>query len=141
MRTEGIHFPGPEKLLPQRPPMLMIDRMISMEQNRAVTEFSIRDENIFCDKGLFREAGVLENIAQSAAALNGYLALQGGGKVNLGYIGGIKNMEFRDLPHVGDLLNPTVEETHRVMDALVLTGTCMSGARIIATCELKVFIL
>jgi predicted hotdog family 3-hydroxylacyl-ACP dehydratase len=132
MKDPKGSYPEVKELIPQRPPMVMIDQLISFGEDEAVTELMIRKENIFTHKGLFREAGVLENIAQSAAAWKGFLNRQEGHEVQKGYIGGIKNLEIQALPEIGEVLETRVRVEHRVMGAIVLSADCRSGSRIIA---------
>ena len=127
------------ELIPQRAPMVMVDRLVKVGEGSATSEFVVRSENIFVEKGLFREEGVLENIAQTAAAMNGYRELTEGGHVGNGYIGGVKNLEVLFLPRIGETVTTMVTETHRVMDASVLNGESRVGDRVVARCELKVF--
>ena len=127
------------KLIPQRAPMVMVDRLVHVGDRTATSEFEVTNENIFVEKGLFREEGVLENIAQTAAALNGYRSLSEGSRVSNGYIGGVKNLEVLSLPGVGETITTRVIETHRVLDAGILSGESRVGDRVVARCELKVF--
>ena len=60
---------SPEKInIPQKPPMVMVDKLIFAEEKKVVTSFLIRRDNIFCSDGVFTEAGLIENMAQTAAA-------------------------------------------------------------------------
>ena len=61
------------ELIPQRPPMVMIDRLMSCDEKQVVTELLIRPDNIFIDHKGFTSPGLMENIAQTAAARTGYL--------------------------------------------------------------------
>ena len=54
--------------IPQKPPMVMVDRLVSIEGKTTITAFRISPDNIFVEKGLFREPGLIENMAQTAAA-------------------------------------------------------------------------
>jgi len=128
-----------QQLLPHRPPMVMVDRLVSVKEDEATSVFLVKPENIFVEKGLFREEGVLENMAQTAAALNGFRELEGGGSVLNGYIGGVKDLEILSLPSVGQELVTVVKELHRVMGAVVLSARCTVGNRSVARCGLKVF--
>ncbi|MGX7836105.1 hypothetical protein ACWKSR_13215, partial [Campylobacter fetus subsp. venerealis] len=53
----------------------------------------IDEENVFCSKNKFSESGMLENIAQSAAAIVGLEARNEGKEVPLGFIGGITKVK------------------------------------------------
>ena len=58
-------------LIPQRPPFVMVDRVISCDEVDAVAEFSIKEDNIFLDDEKLSPAGIIENMAQSCAARMG----------------------------------------------------------------------
>lgn len=127
-------------LIPQRPPFVMVDRLVWAGENRAESVFAVSSENIFVEGALFQESGLIENIAQTAAAFQGYRARAGREEIKNGYIGGIKNLEIKFLPSVGEQLKTVINEEHRVMGASVFTGESRVGERVVATCEFKVFI-
>ena len=133
-------YPDVLELIPQRPPMVMIHRLVDTGTNYATTELKVEVQNIFVEKGLFSDLGVIENIAQTAAALNGYQALRDGNQVKNGYIGGIKNLQIHALPKVGELIRTRVTEEHHVMGASVVSGEMRTGKRLLARCEMKVFL-
>ena len=54
------------ELLPQRPPFVMIDRLVSCDEVYAVTELTIREDNIFLEDERLTSSGLIENIAQSS---------------------------------------------------------------------------
>jgi predicted hotdog family 3-hydroxylacyl-ACP dehydratase len=128
------------ELIPQRPPFVMIDGLVSISGRDATSVFMVRDKNILVRKGLLQESGVIENIAQTAAAMNGYHAQAGGKKVRNGYIGGIKNLEIFSLPEVGEQVTTRITEQHHVMGASIVQCEATAGDRVIARCEMKVFI-
>ena len=59
------------QLIPQRPPFVMVDRIVSCDVTDAVAEFTVREDNIFLDDMLLSPAGIIENMAQSCAARRG----------------------------------------------------------------------
>ncbi|MDR2469314.1 MAG: hydroxymyristoyl-ACP dehydratase, partial [Tannerella sp.] len=61
-------------LIPQRPPMVMVDAFYEGRDTEAVTGLTVRTENLFCDGRHLTESGLIEHIAQSASALSGYKA-------------------------------------------------------------------
>jgi len=60
------------KLIPQRPPFVMVGELIEYNETGFTSTFSIDADNIFVKNGRFTEEGILENIAQTAAAGAGY---------------------------------------------------------------------
>lgn len=126
-------------LIPQREPMIMVSGLLSANDHTVTTWFLLEEGNIFLKDGLFQESGLIENIAQSAAAMNGYRALLEGGAVKNGYIGAIKNLEIKSLPQMGSRLSTVVTETHHVMDTSIILGEVRVEDQVIASCEMKVF--
>ena len=61
-----------QDLIPQRPPMVMIDKLTEAGEISATGELKVHESNLFCENGLFRETGLIEFIAQTAAAFTGY---------------------------------------------------------------------
>jgi predicted hotdog family 3-hydroxylacyl-ACP dehydratase len=127
------------ELIPQRPPMVMVDRLTVVDGPLAVSVFRLREDNLFIKDGCFQESGLMENMAQTAAAMNGYRARVRGKKVKNGYIGGIKNLKVHFLPEAGQTLTTRVVEEHQVMNTSILRGEVRAGHRLIASCEMKVF--
>ncbi|MEO8117090.1 MAG: hypothetical protein ABI653_05520 [Bacteroidota bacterium] len=62
------------KLIPQRPPFVMVDHLINADEKTAETSFLILPENLLVENGFLSEAGLMENMAQTAAAKAGYEA-------------------------------------------------------------------
>jgi predicted hotdog family 3-hydroxylacyl-ACP dehydratase len=126
-------------LIPQRPPMVMVDRLTEVNGPAAVSVFRLREDTLFVKDGRFQETGLMENMAQTAAAMHGYRARVRGKTVKNGYIGGIKNLVIHDLPAAGETLSTRVVEEHQVMNTSIVRGEVRSGGRLVASCEFKVF--
>ena len=86
-----------QDLIPQRPPMVMIDKLTEAGEISAAGELKIHESNLFCENGLFRETGLIEFIAQTAAAFTGYRNKIRDQKVSEGYIGAVKNLVIHEL--------------------------------------------
>src|ERR1700760_870559 len=91
-------------LIPQQPPFVMVDELLFSDDNFTKTSFTITVDNIFVIDGEFSEAGLMENMAQTAAAGSGNMARIEDRPVATGYIGQVKNLEVFSLPKVGDIL-------------------------------------
>jgi predicted hotdog family 3-hydroxylacyl-ACP dehydratase len=61
------------ELIPQRAPIVMVNEFVGIEGNVSRTRFAVYNENIFVDNGCLSECGLIEHIAQSAAARVGYI--------------------------------------------------------------------
>ena len=118
----------------------MIHKLLSSDDHSTRTSFLVTEENIFVEKGLFREPGLMENIAQTAAARAGYLARMNNLPVQVGYIGAVKNLEIAGLPATGDELITEIKIKDQVFDVTIISGTVWCRDLLIAQCEMKIFI-
>ena len=125
--------------IPQKPPMVMVDRILEVSGPSTVTAFTIRSDNIFVEKGFFREPGLIENMAQTAACGAGMKP--GVSEAPVGFIGGIKNLTITSLPKSGDTITTKVTVLHEVFDATIALGEVFCDQIRIASCELKIFLL
>ncbi|MCK9616491.1 MAG: hydroxymyristoyl-ACP dehydratase [Lentimicrobiaceae bacterium] len=132
------------RLIPQRPPMVMIDKLRSCENKVTITALTPQADNLFAENGLFTEPGLIENIAQTAAAGVGYRvsrdATEGKTEIPLGFIGAVKNLKIYFLPKLGDEIITTVTIEHEVLDATIINGTIRCGGQLVAECEMKIFL-
>ena len=60
-------------LIPQRAPIVMVDEFLGIDNNVSKTRFTVKEENIFVDNNQLSECGLIEHIAQSAAARVGFI--------------------------------------------------------------------
>jgi 3-hydroxymyristoyl/3-hydroxydecanoyl-(acyl carrier protein) dehydratase len=125
--------------IPQKPPMVMVDSIIAAENSVTVTSFVIRGDNVFLQDGLFREPGLIENIAQSAAAGIGTGPVNISEKPKLGFIGAIRDLKIRRFPKTGDTIKTKVTVTHEIFNATVVSGEIRMDDELIAECELRIF--
>lgn len=133
--------PSQEINIPQKPPMVMIDRIIEIREKTTVTALLVREDNLFCENGLFREPGLIENMAQTAAAGAGARPDIGQGEAPAGFIGAVKDLMIQDLPRTGDEILTTATVVHEIFDASIVEATIRLHDRIIASCELKIFLV
>jgi len=127
-------------MIPQKPPIVMIDKIIAVSAQKATTALTIKTDNVFCQDNHLQAAGLTENIAQTAAAQVGYLAHQAGEKPPVGFIGAIKNLKIHQLPKVGDEITTTIEVEHEIMHFTLINGTAKLGENILAACQMKIFV-
>ena len=129
-----------ESLIPQRQPFVMIDELSYSDGNLTRTRLQVNAANIFVENGLLTEPGLLENIAQTAAAKAGYEAKKENAPVRVGYIGAVKNFEVFHLPAVNDIIETEIIIGNQVFDVSVIKGTIKCNGRVVAKCEMKIFI-
>ena len=68
-------IPDIKMLLPQGPPFIMVDRLLSTDASATRTVFLVTPDNPLTLDGKFSVAGLIENMAQTAAAGAGFAAL------------------------------------------------------------------
>jgi len=118
----------------------MIDTINYCEGNTTKTTFKIEEGNVFVKNGVLHEAGIIENIAQTAAAKAGYEVKKLGIEPLLGFIGAVKDLKIYALPAVNELLETTVVIKNEVMDVTIIEGASTCNGIKIAECEMKIFI-
>ncbi|MGZ3863740.1 MAG: 3-hydroxyacyl-ACP dehydratase [Bacteroidia bacterium] len=130
-----------EEYIPQRPPVVMIDSLISCDEVKTVTEFTVSDEKIFVSGGFLQEPGIMENMAQTAAAKAGYEVKQKGIKPLIGFIGAIKGLKIFYLPKTGDIVRTTSVIKTEVMGITLIEASSEANGAKIAECEMKIVLL
>ncbi|HEY1406572.1 MAG TPA: hydroxymyristoyl-ACP dehydratase [Spirochaetota bacterium] len=128
------------EIIPQRPPIVMIDRLHLSDDRQTVTSLTVREDNIFCENNKLTEPGLIENIAQSAAARVGYIAKTTGVDVPLGFIAAVSGLSITALPNVDDTIETTVVVENEVIGITIISGTVRLRDEIIASCEMKIFL-
>ena len=128
------------ELLPQKGAFVMLDRLTEIDERMATSLLKVRNENIFVENSVFDEAGVVENIAQTAAAKMGYEAKYiDKSAVKLGFIGEIKNLVIERRPRVGEELKTTVEIVGEALSTLLVKAVVEIEGKTVASCKMKVF--
>jgi predicted hotdog family 3-hydroxylacyl-ACP dehydratase len=126
-------------LIPQKPPFVMVSSLLSVDEKSARSSFTVASDNVFVKNNIFQEAGLMENIAQTAALRAGYMAQAENKPVSAGYIGAVRDLEIFSLPKVGDELETEIDIEDQVFNMTTILGKVWLKDQIIASCELKVF--
>jgi len=137
---EIVRLPSPAGLFaPQRPPMLLVDTLVSVGDGQAVAETRVKSEWPFVDEsGNLDSVAYLELLAQTEAVRFGFHR-HGLGKPVSGLLLGARNLEIHATACVGDLLTLNVRQTAFFGEFSLLTGTITRGAELLATGEIKVW--
>ena len=126
-------------LIPHRAPFIMIDTLVESSARRALSALVVRADNILVDEdGWFTESGLVENMAQTAAA--GLRENDAGAAPKIGYIGSLKNLSVLRLPAVGETIMTEAVFVQEIMGARIVAATARLGDEVIARCELRIFI-
>lgn len=124
--------------IPQRAPIIMIDTLLESEGAITVTFFLVKEDGLFMAEGVLKEPGLIENIAQTAAAGVGYQFALKNEPVPSGFIGAIKNLQIHHLPEVGQRISTRVEILEEVFGITLIKGEISLEGKIIVSCEMKI---
>jgi predicted hotdog family 3-hydroxylacyl-ACP dehydratase len=128
------------EFIPQRPPVVMIDTLFFSDEKKTISGFTIAAQNIFCEAGVLSESGLVENIAQTAAAGVGYVCKTQNKSVPIGFIAAIKDLNIYHLPSVDENLITTVILVNSVMGISIIKGTVIASGKLFADCEMRIFV-
>ncbi len=126
--------------IPQRPPFVMVDKILSSNDIITTSAFVITADNIFVEDDVLKEPGMVENIAQTAAARAGYIAKAEDKPVRVGYIGAIRNLVISGFPKINDEIITEITIEKQIFDVSVISGKITCNETILAQCEMKIFI-
>ncbi len=138
------------KFLPHRAPFLMVDKVLSIDDEHVATSFKIQEDCIFIDeKSQFNEVGLIENAAQTCSSIVGksYFEdddLEGEGTKLIGFISAIKKVTIHACPIIGDTiiskanLKSRFDADHYSICTLVCTIS--SSNQELLSCEMNLFI-
>ncbi len=131
-----------EQLIPQRAPIVMVDRLLEADGDEALTSLTIAPDNFFlADDGHLEETGLVEHIAQSASALAGHKALGAGAtEPPVGYIGEVKKFRCFHRPAIGDELRTTVTLGAEVGGVRIVHGETRVAGQLVAETQMKIYI-
>lgn len=135
-------FPLPiERLLPQRPPMLLLDRLLSCTSSEGTADTLISSGNLFrLPDDTIHAAAFFELMAQAYAAVHGYQNQLAGKPVSIGYLAGITRAVVHGAARVGDRLVVTVRQTALVQPFIRAEARVVREGETLAEGELTLFV-
>lgn len=128
-------------LLPQQPPMVMVDRLLHCDPVLTETELTIHEDNIMVEDGRMGETGLLENVAQTCAARMGYINMNSGKEVRVGVIGALRDMEIHALPEVGSTITTRIEVSDEVFGMTLAQAESYCGDTLLCRGTIKIALL
>lgn len=125
-------------LIPQRPPFVMVDKVLSCDNTDAITEFVVREDNIFLDDMKLSPAGIIENMAQSCAARMGCISRLSSGPIKIGFIGDIRDCTILRQPDCHETLTTHVEVIEEVFNLTLANVETKIADETIASARMKI---
>lgn len=127
------------ELIPQRPPFLLIDKLVDFQPEVSTTSFVVPPGGILVQNGFLSEAGLMENIAQSCAARIGYInKFCKDETVKLGIIGAVKDFKLLFLPEAGSTLITRITTISEVFGITLVSAEVLLNGKTAASCQMKI---
>ncbi len=130
--------------------MLMVDKLLTLNERIVETQFSIKKKCIFINDSNLGESGLIENMAQTCSIILGcsYFFDDDGLIENnsevIGFISAIKKLQIYGLPKVNDTLVTQGEIISRIdgtdYSICEMKGNIISKSEMILDCTLNLFI-
>lgn len=129
------------ELLPQQKPFVFVDQMdhFDIPTLSCTTHFLIQKDHLLVNNGYLSESGIIENIAQTCAVhigfYNKYILNR---KIQVGFIGAVKNLRIFDKVQIGDLLITTIAIKTEFGSMKIADATVDVCGKRVAEGELKI---
>jgi predicted hotdog family 3-hydroxylacyl-ACP dehydratase len=128
------------KYIPQKPPFELIDELMLFNNDHTVCSFVIPSEHVLVYNGFLTTAGLIENMAQTAACGVGYHSHLTGKLPPIGYIGAIKDFKLISLPKVGSTIITKTQHLTTISNVQIVRGEVFENDNLIASAEYKIFL-
>jgi predicted hotdog family 3-hydroxylacyl-ACP dehydratase len=130
-----------DRLIPQQPPMRVIDRLTEYEGGEGVVESTIaRDSLLVACDGLLEPVALVELIAQAFAAFKGYGDLKTGKPVSKGLLVEVKQFKVFAAAYGGEKLSIHIKRAGETAGFALAEGKVMRGIETIASGNIMVWI-
>jgi len=135
--------------LPHKAPFLMVDYILSLDDNHVSTSFEIKPDGIFVSDNVFNEVGLIENAAQTCSAIVGKSFfedddIEGTGTKLIGFISAIKEVIIHACPSIGQTIISKATLKSRFdtdhFSICTLQCTIFASKKELLTCEMNLFI-
>lgn len=129
-----------ESFLPQRKPIIMVDKIIHYSEEKIIGGLTVLKENIFVKNDFFTEPGLIEHMAQTVALHTGFQFFLKKEKAPTGYIGSIKKIEIERLPSVHEEIETEVTIVQEFLGVTLVEIVSKCKGEMISKGELKTVI-
>jgi predicted hotdog family 3-hydroxylacyl-ACP dehydratase len=131
-----------ERLIPHRAPLRLVDPLRSVHEGCIVTESVVPRTSMMADgEGRLDEVAFMEMIAQSYAALKGYMDLVEGKPAGAGFLVGVRHLDFTDRAHAGDHLLTSIRTVTAFGGFAVVEGSVTRGDETVASGIIKLWLV
>ncbi|HEV3249901.1 MAG TPA: 3-hydroxyacyl-ACP dehydratase [Puia sp.] len=127
-------------LIPHKFPFVLVDRLLYADEKKSCCSFKITEGNIFVEQGFYSTPGMVESMAQTAAAGTGYLFKKEHKPVPVGYIGSVQKLEVFDWPPVNAEITMEIGLLTNILQVSLVSCKVKYEEKIMASCEMKIFV-
>jgi predicted hotdog family 3-hydroxylacyl-ACP dehydratase len=127
-------------LIPQGIPFVFVDNLTYIDNKTSHGVFKIPAENIFVKSGFYSASGMVESMAQTAAAGTGYLSMKNHKKIPLGYIGAVQKLEVFDWPPSNAEITMEITLITNILQVSLVSGIVKYRGKVMTSCEMKIFV-
>jgi predicted hotdog family 3-hydroxylacyl-ACP dehydratase len=129
-----------DALLPHRPPMILLDEVLSADETSLTAAVTIREDSLFIEPGGVPSHIGIEYMAQACGAYAGLKALERGEPVRVGFLLGTRRYEVR-VPwlRLGDSMIVSVSEIYRDTQMGAFKCRIERQGELVATAQLSVY--
>jgi predicted hotdog family 3-hydroxylacyl-ACP dehydratase len=128
------------ELIPQKFPFVLISSLLEVTEKTSISSFTFDESHVLCWNGYLTSAGLMENMAQTAAAKTGYECLMKGSRIPIGFIGDVRDFVFTKHPQPGEEIVTEVTIINEIFDVTVISGVVRMNGEEIASCVMKIFV-
>lgn len=129
------------KLIPQRPPFVLVDKIYTHTENEILSGFTIPENHVLLNNhGQLSESGIIEHFAQTIALYQGYYYYLQNLTAPVGYIGSIKNIDIFELPEANHEIRTKIVVLQQLMGVTMVSGKVFLGEKLIASGEMRTII-
>ena len=117
-----------ERLIPHRAPMRLVDTLLSVHEGGGATESVLPRTSMMADgDGRLDDVAFMEMIAQSYAAMKGYMDLVEGKSAGEGFLVGVRRLEITGRAYAGDRLLTSIRTVTSFGGFAVVEGSVTRG--------------
>ena len=128
------------KIMPHKPPMLLVNKLLHSEENQARAEIRISPDNPFLDHcGNLHEAVFPELVAQTLALNTAYTRSLHNEVLASGFVVGFKSFKVYQTAKVFDFLTVSIEKTGQFENLTIIEGKIFYEDSLIAEGEVRVW--
>ena len=136
-----MNFPNLEDIMPHRPPMLLLRRLLAVDANGATAEARFDSDSPFARPGgLLDEAVHFELMAQTFAAFMAVRHAREGTRAGAGYLTSLRDVAILGAAWLGDSLRVTIRLVGEVEGFFIVRGEVTRNTEKLAEGQVTIFL-